>query len=246
MVCYVRNGSKGVMVKAVQVKLNSLGYYKGKIDSSSGPVTVQAIKNYQKNKRLVVDGCVGPITWKSLFGVDYPNTVKKTATGTTKVLNLAYIEQPDIVTCGCVTGNRLLKNLGVDVSVERLRTLMKTKPYSASSPGTTPDNFKNGIIAAAKEKGKIVKFTAVNLESIKQIKNYIDKGLALGLHGGTIPCMDYKNYYGHYITIIGYDTSKNMVCILDSSRGKKWVSYTCLKQFQQRRGAVNALKIISL
>ena len=77
MVCYVRNGSKGVIVKAVQVKLNSLGYYKGKIDSSSGPVTVQAIKNYQKNKRLVVDGCVGPITWKSLFGVDYPNTVKK-------------------------------------------------------------------------------------------------------------------------------------------------------------------------
>ena len=79
MVCYVKNGSKGVIVKAIQVKLNSLGYYKGKIDSSSGPVTVQAIKNYQKNKRLAVDGCVGPITWKSLFGVDYPNTKKSTA-----------------------------------------------------------------------------------------------------------------------------------------------------------------------
>lgn len=76
MVCYVKNGSKGVIVKAIQVKLNSLGYYKGKIDSSSGPVTVKSIKDYQKSKKLIIDGCVGPITWKSLFGVDYPNTVK--------------------------------------------------------------------------------------------------------------------------------------------------------------------------
>jgi hypothetical protein len=35
-----------------------------------------------------------------------------------------------------------------------------------------------------------------------------------------------------------------MVCILDSSRGKKWIGYACLKQFQERRGAANALKII--
>lgn len=77
MVCYVRNGSKGVIVKAVQVKLNQSGFYKGKIDSSAGPLTVTAIKAYQRAWKLVSDGCVGPITWKSLFGVDYPNTVKK-------------------------------------------------------------------------------------------------------------------------------------------------------------------------
>jgi hypothetical protein len=77
MVCYVKNGSKGVMVKAVQVKLSSLGFYKGSIDSWCGPVLTAAIKNYQKNKKLVQDGCVGEITWKSLFGVPYPQTVKK-------------------------------------------------------------------------------------------------------------------------------------------------------------------------
>lgn len=78
MVCYVKQGSKGVMVKAIQVKLNQLGFYKAKIDSIAGPLTTAGIINYQKSKKLVVDGCVGPITWKSLFGVDYPNTVKKT------------------------------------------------------------------------------------------------------------------------------------------------------------------------
>lgn len=80
MVCYVKNGSKGVMVKAVQVKLSILGFYKSKIDSIAGPITVAAIKAYQKSKKLVVDGCVGEITWKSLFGVPYPNTMKKSST----------------------------------------------------------------------------------------------------------------------------------------------------------------------
>lgn len=78
MVCYVKNGSKGVIVKAVQVKLQGLGFYKARIDSSCGPVTVTAIKNYQRAWKLITDGCVGPLTWKSLFGVDYPNTTKTT------------------------------------------------------------------------------------------------------------------------------------------------------------------------
>lgn len=157
-----------------------------------------------------------------------------------KVISLNWVKQPDIVTCGPTTINRLLKNIGVPSTIARLRVLMKTQPASASSPGTSPENLKNGTLLFCKENKKTVKYSEVPLNDLKQIKTYIDKGLALGLHGGTIPCMDYKNYYGHYITIIGYDMSKNMVCILDSSRGKKWVSYTCLKQFQERRGAVNA------
>lgn len=80
MVCYVKNGSKGVMVKAVEVKLQNLKFYKGRIDSFCGPVLTAAIKNYQKSKGLVIDGCIGDITWKSLFGVPYPETVKKNVT----------------------------------------------------------------------------------------------------------------------------------------------------------------------
>jgi len=226
-------------IKILQKALKDEGFYKYNIDGKFETETDKSVRAFQKKNGLLVDGRAGPITNKKLG-------ILKTTAVSQKVLNLSYVEQPDLVTCGCVTGNRLLKNLGIDVSVERLRTLMKTKPMTASSPGSTPENFQSGIIAAAKEKGKNIKFTAINLESLKQIKEYIDRGLAMGLHGGTIPCMDYKKYYGHYITIIGYDTAKNMVCILDSSRGKKWVSYACLKQFQERRGAVNALKIISV
>jgi len=228
----------------LQDALKAQGYYKYKVDGDFWDETDKSVRAFQKKNGLVIDGRAGPVTNKKLGILKI--TSSSTASVTQKVLNLSYVEQPDLVTCGCVTGNRLLKNLGIDVTVERLRSLMKTKTMSATSPGTTPENFQAGLIAAAKEKGKNIKFIAVNLESLKQIKEYIDKGLALGLHGGTILCMDYKNYYGHYITIIGYDTIKNMICILDSSRGKKWVSYTCIKQFQERRGAINALKIISL
>lgn len=231
-------------IKILQKALEDEGFYKYNIDGKFETETDKSVRAFQKAKGLVVDGRAGPITNKKLGILKTTNS--STASVTQKVLNLSYVEQPDMVTCGCVTGNRLLKNLGIDVSVERLRTLMKTKPMSSSSPGTTPENFQSGIIAAAKEKGKNIKFSAINLESLKQIKEYIDRGLAMGLHGGTIPCMDYQKYYGHYIIIIGYDTAKNMVCILDSSRCKKWVSYDCLKQFQKRRGSSNALKIISL
>lgn len=231
-------------IKILQKALKERGLYKYNLDGKFETETDKSVRAFQKAQGLLVDGRTGPITNRKLGILKI--TSSSTAPVTQKVLNLTYVEQPDLVTCGCVTGNRLLKNLGIDVTVERLRTLMKTKPMSATSPGTTPENFQLGIIAAAKEKGKNIKFTAINLENLKQIKEYIYKGLALGLHGGTIPCMDYIKYYGHYITIIGYDMIKNLVCILDSSRGKKWVSYTCLKQFQERRGAVNALKIISL
>ena len=226
-------------IKILQKAMKDQKYYKYAVDGKFLDETDKSVRAFQKAKGLVVDGKAGPITNKKLG-------ILKTTAVDQKVLNLDYVEQPDMVTCGCVTANRLLTNLGIIVSIERLRTLMKTKPMSASSPGTTPENFQSGIIAAAKEKGKNIKFLAVNLESLNQIRTYIDKGLALGLHGGTIPCMDYKNYYGHYITIIGYNMAKNMVCILDSSRGKKWISYTCIKQFQERRGVINALKIINL
>lgn len=239
-----KGSSETENIKILQKNLKDKGFYKYNIDGKFEIETDKSVKAFQKAQGLVVDGRAGPITNKKLGILKIASS--STASVTQKVLNLSYVEQPDMVTCGCVTGNQLLKNLGIDVTVERLRTLMKTKPMSATSPGTTPENFQLGIIAAAKEKGKNIKFIATNLENLKQIKTYIDKGLAMGLHGGTIPCMDYKKYYGHYITIIGYDTAKNKVCILDSSRGQKWVNYNCLKQFQERREAVDALKIIYL
>ncbi len=48
--------------KVIQQKLKNLGYYKGNIDGILGPLSLTAIKNFQRDNGLAVDGIVGPKT----------------------------------------------------------------------------------------------------------------------------------------------------------------------------------------
>ena len=52
--------------KQVQQKLKSLGYYTGAIDGIIGTKSKTAIRNFQRDKGLVVDGIVGPKTLSAL------------------------------------------------------------------------------------------------------------------------------------------------------------------------------------
>lgn len=63
----MQKGNKGYSVGIVQIFLKSLGYYSGKIDNDFGAVTEAAVKNYQKNKKIVIDGIVGSQTVTSFF-----------------------------------------------------------------------------------------------------------------------------------------------------------------------------------
>jgi len=65
----LRRGSKGDIVKSVQIKLGGLTP-----DGDFGRLTEAKVKEFQKSKSLVADGVVGAKTWKALFGVEYPNT----------------------------------------------------------------------------------------------------------------------------------------------------------------------------
>ena len=55
-------------VEEIQKALKNSGFYTGKIDGKSGPMTKKAIEEFQKAKGLVVDGKVGPKTWGALKG----------------------------------------------------------------------------------------------------------------------------------------------------------------------------------
>ena len=67
----LRQGSEGAAVKELQEKLIAAGYSCGKAgaDGICGAATVKAIKAYQKDKGLTVDGIAGPKTLDSLNSI---------------------------------------------------------------------------------------------------------------------------------------------------------------------------------
>ncbi|MFX4272419.1 peptidoglycan-binding protein [Propionibacteriaceae bacterium Y1685] len=62
----VRPGSRGQVVKAVQMRLGLSQ------DGSFGPATTAAVKKFQKSAGLSADGVVGPNTWRELLRVGGP------------------------------------------------------------------------------------------------------------------------------------------------------------------------------
>lgn len=58
----LKRGTSGTDVEELQKILNSFGFYSEKIDGSFGPVTEDAVKQFQKNYNLEIDGLVGPQT----------------------------------------------------------------------------------------------------------------------------------------------------------------------------------------
>ena len=57
----------GEDIKAVQNKLNSLGYNCGTADGYYGNATKSAVVSFQSAKGIDTDGVVGPTTWNALF-----------------------------------------------------------------------------------------------------------------------------------------------------------------------------------
>ena len=67
----IKKGSKGNQVKALQQMLMARGYDLGKAgaDGDCGTMTVTAIKLFQRDNGLAVDGIAGQDTWATILGV---------------------------------------------------------------------------------------------------------------------------------------------------------------------------------
>lgn len=62
----IKYGSTGAKVKAVQQTLNCLGYSAGTVDGIFGSKTEAAVKAFQRDERIAVDGIVGKNTYYHL------------------------------------------------------------------------------------------------------------------------------------------------------------------------------------
>lgn len=61
-----RFGSRGEEVRQIQTKLKSLGYYTGSVDGIFGSATQSAVRSFQRDRGLSVDGIAGPKTLSAL------------------------------------------------------------------------------------------------------------------------------------------------------------------------------------
>ena len=68
-------GSKGDEVRTLQSLLNSKGYSVGSVDGDFGPATEAAVRKFQADHGLGVDGIVGKNTWAALYGDSNTNTL---------------------------------------------------------------------------------------------------------------------------------------------------------------------------
>lgn len=235
----------------IQVKLGGkIGklkkvYYSGKIDNDFGSMTDAAVREYQKDNGLVVDGIVGPITLKSLGLCDEPVVVSKppvqninTASQdiSKKELKAIVFGQPDNVTCGPtsvmigLSVYDIVDKNNFNSSISKFKQLAKT-----NDKGTIPENLDSSV-------NKFNSKFTMSMEkyaNLNTIKKWIDKGVPIVCHIGTISELGYDRYYGHYITVLGYDYKTNTVKIIDPGRSKygaRWINLNILKKAMDRKG----------
>jgi peptidoglycan hydrolase-like protein with peptidoglycan-binding domain len=62
----LRRGSSGTAVRQLQEALKEAGHDPGRIDGEFGPATEAAVRAFQQEKEIAVDGVVGAITWLNI------------------------------------------------------------------------------------------------------------------------------------------------------------------------------------
>ncbi len=62
----IRLGSSGQAVSDLQQRLRDLGYFQGSVNGQFSESTRDAVRRFQQQQRIAVDGIVGPQTWRSL------------------------------------------------------------------------------------------------------------------------------------------------------------------------------------
>lgn len=133
-------GDKGDAVKEIQKKLLNAGYYHFDKDGLFGTRTQDAVKAYQKDNGLLIDGIIGEQTYEHLAGVTI--TVKNEVVKDDNLSATVFaanedmeIPSPNIVSTVTKTQKDdlnsvdLLENGDTGQAVKQLQTLLKNKGY---------------------------------------------------------------------------------------------------------------------
>ena len=128
-------GSQGQEVRTVQKKLKELGFYKGTVDGDFGEATEKAVKEFQKQYGLTVDGKVGSATMAKLAAAK--QTAKPAVTAT-----------PKPTATPAFSSNTYLRNGNSGKQVKQMQERLIALNYLVGSATSNFDNATEaGLIA---------------------------------------------------------------------------------------------------
>ncbi len=122
----------GEDVRAVQNKLNSLGYNAGTADGYYGEGTRTAVINFQTARGLDIDGEVGPNTWNTLF-----NTSSSGGNGVTSNIRKVFIDPGHGGTDPGASGNGLYEKEVVLSIAKKVRNILISKGFDVELSRST-------------------------------------------------------------------------------------------------------------
>ncbi|RXI97833.1 peptidase [Anaerobacillus alkaliphilus] len=136
-----RIGDNGDAITEIQKKLKDAGYYHFDKDGIFGSRTKEAVKSYQKDNGLFIDGIVGEQTYQHLAGVSI--TVTHENSKDENVLSTVFAASEDMIDIPAPTINQtikkaekndittvdLLQNGDTGQAVKDLQRLLKNKGY---------------------------------------------------------------------------------------------------------------------
>lgn len=143
-------GDKGQDVVKLQQALNVLGYFNGPIDGNFGLQTEDALKRFQKNRKMTVDGIAGPGTLSVIFGSNINGhiaVVQNTVNNSTNTFNQenTYNQVNNISEIGSMPNATKLGDSGIDVA--KLQQALNVLGYYS---GTIDGDFGSATELAVK------------------------------------------------------------------------------------------------
>ena len=249
----LKRGSKGGDVKTLQTLLTQKKKYTGRIDGDYGAYTENAVKAYQREQGLKVDGIYGPVTCRKLNGTTPSPTPKPSSNSTrtyTIFTNTKLCEKqiPDCAGqitpyhCACHAIKQSLRRFGITKYSEAT-----IGNYAGTTTaGTSHQGIETAIAKIARQEGITLKvewknFSDLGSSSKERWRKYGD--LMTDDDKAVFHHELYKDYAGHYSLLKQVNVNSMLLLVqnsLGNRYGKGYYGYTesrpCSTQERYLRG----------
>lgn len=223
----LKRGSKGGDVKTLQTLLKNKGKYTGKIDGDYGVYTENAVKAYQREQGLKVDGIYGPVTCRKLNGTTPSPTPKPSSGNSTRTYTiftntkLCEKQIPDCAGqitpyhCACHAIKQSLRRFGITGYSEKT-----IGNYAGTTTaGTSHSGIETAIAKIARQEGITLNvewknFSDLGDTMVERFRRYGD--LMTDDNKAVFHHELYANRYGHYSVIKQVNTNSNMLIVANS------------------------------